>query len=960
MANAYSVARQYNEYISPVNLGLLNTTLQSLDGKYSANMAKVDALIETTVNMPLVREEDKKILYQNLLSLDSEINTFSKMQLTSPDTLRSIQSSIQSAITPYIAEQFKNSQKILNFQKEMVEKREKNPELYNDDNYQYTLDQAGYTNYLRGFDENGNKVDALKGELLYNDYYDPQKNLIEPMQKHFKEFGYETYVDQSQPSGLLIVSKKGERLEESTIRQYIDSKLASDPRLQKQFEINAYSSYRGLTDSEFMQNWSNNLKTKKDSYDKAINLIDEKLAQTSENHPNYQYYQNQKTVAESELKETQDIIDGRINPSRRQIEFKNYIDNYKNSVAKTFAYDRIDKIDYSNTPLELAKFELEKEKLRVKQAGRTTSSDFTIPGQVGGAGVAYDLPPNGDTTDIEKTVPQEVQEIYERASADFAKEIARTDEKWATYTPQQRTDKLNAVGTALKEGILAEQSKYSAETINKAMTYMTARETNLKFRRDINTRWLPRMEQTYDMLFNNKGTSELNLQNLSTTLPNTVGYIRQGKDLSQLTTDEKRLVVAELSNNIIKNSNLSGEAIDELKTFNHNFKSGLEGSYLEDYNRASEINPPTFLDNFSIAGQRIANTAGSLFDVIRTPFEGTFAAISQGRQAYDDVNRRYDERQAERGRLDTQLIRQSQEALSSPFQQDRNLSELQGRDLNGTKGFTEILGEWVTADRTTRPTREVYLPTARAQQGVSFNPNVDSDKNYVQAIKSTVMAETGLNVAKESTYRTWQDDENVYMQVTVEKPQMGGKANDVVKRILTTETISVRKDRVPPALSRRLGTQENPILNSKNQNVPDTKLKYSLPGNAEERVSKINGYLNGMGRNLSNYERDTAFSQGFMTSAEEIVAPYINRIRTKDQEQRVTNLINSDFGATVKSVGGQGFQVILNVNDKSTGVASPVINEYDISKFTFQLDQLVKSYLNSNIEQIVKNNGQTL
>ena len=29
MANAYSIARQYNDYISPVNLGFLNTTLQS-------------------------------------------------------------------------------------------------------------------------------------------------------------------------------------------------------------------------------------------------------------------------------------------------------------------------------------------------------------------------------------------------------------------------------------------------------------------------------------------------------------------------------------------------------------------------------------------------------------------------------------------------------------------------------------------------------------------------------------------------------------------------------------------------------------------------------------------------------------------------------------------------------------------------------------------------------------------
>ena len=161
MANAYSIARQYNQPQDTMDLRFVNQVLATKQGQYDANMAKVDALIESTINMPLAREEDKKTLYQNILNLENEINTFSKMQLTSTDTLRSINNSIQSAITPYIAEQLANSQKIINFQTEMSKKRDKNPELWNDDNYQYALDNAGYTNYLRGVDANGKKVTWL-------------------------------------------------------------------------------------------------------------------------------------------------------------------------------------------------------------------------------------------------------------------------------------------------------------------------------------------------------------------------------------------------------------------------------------------------------------------------------------------------------------------------------------------------------------------------------------------------------------------------------------------------------------------------------------------------------------------------------------------------------------------------------------------------------------------------------
>ena len=63
MANAYSVARQYNQYQDTMDLGFVNQVLATKQGQYDANMAKVDALIESYTNMPLVRAGDKEQLY---------------------------------------------------------------------------------------------------------------------------------------------------------------------------------------------------------------------------------------------------------------------------------------------------------------------------------------------------------------------------------------------------------------------------------------------------------------------------------------------------------------------------------------------------------------------------------------------------------------------------------------------------------------------------------------------------------------------------------------------------------------------------------------------------------------------------------------------------------------------------------------------------------------------------------
>src|SRR5690606_31636190 len=102
MANAYSTAVAYNEYISPVNLSLVNTVLASKEQKYNANMAKIDSVLESYGNMDFYRDEDKQMMYENINVMLDSMQGLDKMALSNSDTIRNINNSFKNAITPYL------------------------------------------------------------------------------------------------------------------------------------------------------------------------------------------------------------------------------------------------------------------------------------------------------------------------------------------------------------------------------------------------------------------------------------------------------------------------------------------------------------------------------------------------------------------------------------------------------------------------------------------------------------------------------------------------------------------------------------------------------------------------------------------------------------------------------------------------------------------------------------------
>ena len=188
MSSAYSGATQYSAPVSTLDIAQLTTTVQSaLQGRYDANVAKVDSLIQQYTSVPLVRAEDKQYLGERLQSMLTSIDQNAKINWTSGLATREVNARLAGAIDDKVLKQMSNSQAIINFEQTAAERKAKNPELYNDANYVYSKDKAGYAEYMAG------QTDDI-GSLQYIDYYDVKKNLTDEVEKYAKERGYQLTV----------------------------------------------------------------------------------------------------------------------------------------------------------------------------------------------------------------------------------------------------------------------------------------------------------------------------------------------------------------------------------------------------------------------------------------------------------------------------------------------------------------------------------------------------------------------------------------------------------------------------------------------------------------------------------------------------------------------------------------------------------------------------------------------
>lgn len=240
MASAYSILKQYGEYISPYDFKLMAQVGTYKQQKYDVNDAKIDSEISRLTNLNLVRGVDKEYLHNRVSALVQETNAYGGMDLSSNGLTKNITNHISQAIDDNVMEAIKSSQNVMKYYEEENFYRTKKPEMYSDLNTAYS--RQGLNEYL-----NNTEVGASFDGANYVPFVDIKAN--------YQKFANELYKNSEQETEVPVLNANGERTGEvvkKKVKGLTEAELNSvyqmslDANSRKQLDVNAWGNREGI------------------------------------------------------------------------------------------------------------------------------------------------------------------------------------------------------------------------------------------------------------------------------------------------------------------------------------------------------------------------------------------------------------------------------------------------------------------------------------------------------------------------------------------------------------------------------------------------------------------------------------------------------------------------------------------------------------------------------------------
>lgn len=930
MANAYSIAVANNEYISPVNLQLVNTVLDSREQKYNANMAKIDAMIETYSGIGLAREEDKKLMYDNINVVLQSMEGLDKMALSNSDTIRNIDNAFSNALTPYLKEQLVNSAKIVGVQSMLAEKRKKNDGTYNERNVQAMYEDAGYKDYMDG------KTDTI-GEFNYKDYIDVNAAITEGVVKYAEGMGKEsTYIRNAiTENGVDYAFQEimGESFSPEKSKMFIDNLINSNPNLQGQIEIDSRATYGGLTDDDFFTSLTTQANKQVDSFSKELAKIKAEKSSLVEGSEEF----SQKDAEEKQLQLKVDYYKNMADPenqkNRKNVQYNLYKDNLVNNYSNLYSYNRIKDVKYNTLPMDIAKEkrqayldELKAEKLRAE----------TLEIQ----GLTQDGKPQtvGTITEGEGEKPDETygtlyQEAVEREGTLEGEVKKLLQDKDPKYQELQSEEERESYIQGLLDSGYGTSGKIDGKT-GKVVSYdtdITMALTELKDSRDqiqkhtssLVTIVDKQVEDFYNSMLQSYTSKQGHNRQLTLNqiydMGATTEAISGGKAWKNL-TDKERLEVQKEVANRVKQDIFGGsndkESFDNYDVYERVVDKKLErhGGYSRgEFARKRE----TSANLMTGVGEALIGRAASLnrglsewwTNQITQPISDLIHGTES--EPYIDAERRKEEERAERESFAgfSNLFRTSEtlndwsnaEFSTSEGQNAIEYWKTQGEALKG-----EVSKKITPMSYTTRNTLTLSKNSANKSEQAAYKDaaiqivaRVPADSKVAGG---SVMGETIQVQASKLNEGGYTVTADVTKKVTV---QRGGK--NVTETIIEPQSIEVPASDMPTSVRNTLSTTPSSWQFSK-QNPDRVTIKetVSFPANADIKDKMVKNLSSTMESSVAsvldfaNLEKNLKV---FLKTPAEYEEMYGQYLEGEDKKNMFKNLVNSEI--TVNFVGSE-------------------------------------------------------
>lgn len=766
MANAYSIPQNMGTYVDPIDNELIGSVLASKEKKYDYNVAKVDSLIQQYTNMPLARDEDKQYLKDRIDSVLKVVNGVSKLDMSNNNITRQIEQGVGTAIDDHVLEQMANTKKIMNFEQEVAKKREKGDGTYDDRNYTIARKRAGIDEYLAGEDSKGNKVDKI-GTLKYDDYYDLDKNLTEPMEKWAKELGYTKTISEN-GNDMFIRKETKQELTSEKIEQYYNTKLQSDPKLQTQIRINSEYEYGGLDNNTFKQRYRGVLLNKKTDLETAS----AKVKTAFQNEPAGSEaskrlnevttaFQNEINLYDEQIKN----VDGD-KYDRTSVQSLMYSNNLLNNYKKTYAKSETTSIDYDDTPMKIQEFEWKKaEAVRKQRESKNKEAGLNVDGT--GLGTTY-TPKTEDKPEAEKP------DLYTAAGKNFSQDyrkfdayLAATNEDYAKGDAKTRKTIRDQITINIsKESLTAKGMPKEAKDLAEA--YIQSSQTYTKVSKEVNKIIDNDIINMYNGLATSSGN--INIGNFAGNMPETAKALASKKTYGDLTKAERYAVKLELSDNL-KNTVAKGNSVKHLDSYNKNLQRDSGIKY-------QQQDKPGFFESF---GNAIYGLGSQIYNVGKTAVvtANPFMNAEEKTKAYNEAQGDYMKASKDMGDSFSGIGR----PVMSIFKNDEDLSDI-GSDEVGYKAGEDVGDKWKTTTELIEQKVGLRLKDIDRPQdtlkGISYNPSVKSEEAVTQSLQSILLSE-GVTPTKETAYKVEFNPDGLTARIIVNSQNLN--INDKGKQV---------------------------------------------------------------------------------------------------------------------------------------------------------------------------------
>jgi len=363
-----------------VSRGDLNVDFQvlnTLQTRYDANKAIVDQTIAQYEMLKGLRTSDNEYIANKIAQVKTQIDSYGNKRFEHKSTVDSYTKTLQNVIKdPIVRDAIQSRAVYDNYNAQVAELKKKNPEQYNDANYQYGLYQGGFQDYMSG------KTNKL-GNVAYTPYTDLNEEHLKKL-KTIKDIKGKRFIEEIvdengnvNPNGKFKRRKEIDGLTEQEISGFFGNMLSSQEI--NQIKINGWAKYAQPNTIEVGK------KLYSDYNNQLIKAKEAQLLTVQANATNKNLGENINREYQRKAEELRYEVDGlksldvnKISPDEiaYQLEKVGYVNSISNmassewstslDVNETYYKDKELELDLMKYDLDVRKFELEKTKLKTE------------------------------------------------------------------------------------------------------------------------------------------------------------------------------------------------------------------------------------------------------------------------------------------------------------------------------------------------------------------------------------------------------------------------------------------------------------------------------------------------------------------------------------------------------------------------------------------------------------------